>query len=85
MPTPKRRQGLHQLATRQGGQELYGRALTQGTRRFDVDTKWLIKFNTPAAKDVTTPEEFEKGSFYGEDIINEWREPAGEFARKILK
>ncbi len=67
------------------GQELYGRALTQGSRRFDVDTKWLAKFNTPAAKDVTTPEEFEKVRFYGEDIIAEWREPAGEFARKILK
>jgi hypothetical protein len=24
-------------------------------------------------------------AFYGEDIINEWREPAGEFTRKILK
>ena len=67
------------------GQELYGRALTQGSRRFDVDTKWLAKLNTPAAKDVTTPEEFEKVRFYGEDIITEWREPAGEFARKILK
>jgi ABC-type Fe3+ transport system substrate-binding protein len=67
------------------GQELYGRALTQPTRRFDVDTKWLVKFNTPAAKDVTTPEEFEKVRFFGEDVINEWREPAGEFARKILK
>ena len=67
------------------GQELYSRALTQGTRRLDVDTKWLAKFNTPAAKDVTTPEEFEKARFYGEDIITEWREPGGEFARKILK
>jgi iron(III) transport system substrate-binding protein len=67
------------------GQELYGRALTQGTRRFDVDTKWLAKFNTPAAKDVTTPEEYEKVRFFGEDIITEWREPAGEFARKVLK
>jgi ABC-type Fe3+ transport system substrate-binding protein len=67
------------------GQELYSRALTQGTRRLDVDTKWLAKFNTPAAKDVTTPEEFEKVRFYGEDIITEWREPGGEFARKILK
>ena len=67
------------------GQELYGRALTEGTRRLDVDTKWLAKFNTPAAKDITTPEEFEKVRFYGEDIITEWREPAGEFARKILK
>jgi iron(III) transport system substrate-binding protein len=67
------------------GQELYGRALTQGSRRLDVDTKWLARFNTPAAKDTITPEEFEKIRFYGEDVINTWREPAGEFARKILK
>ncbi len=67
------------------GQELYSRALTQGSRRFDVDTRWLARFNTPAAKDVTTPEEFEKVRFYGEDVIINWREPAGEFARKILK
>ena len=67
------------------GQELYGRALTQGSRRLDIDTKWLARFNTPAAKDMTTPEEFEKIRFYGEDVIINWREPAGEFARKILK
>ena len=67
------------------GQDLYGRALTQGTRRLDVDTKWLAKFDSAAAKDVMTPEEFEKVRFYGEDIITEWREPGGEFARKILK
>jgi iron(III) transport system substrate-binding protein len=67
------------------GQELYGRALTQGSRRLDVDTKWLARFNTPAAKDQITPEEFEKIRFYGEDVIINWREPAGEFARKILK
>jgi hypothetical protein len=59
--------------------------LTQGSRRFDVDTQWLAKFNTPAAKDVTTPEEFENVRFYGEDVITEWRVPGGEFARKILK
>ena len=67
------------------GQDLYGRALTQGSRRFDVDTKWLARYNTPAAKDITTPEEFEKVRFYGEDVVKNWREPAGEFARKILK
>jgi ABC-type Fe3+ transport system substrate-binding protein len=67
------------------GQELFGRALTQGSRRLDVDTKWLARYNTPAAKDITTPEEFEKIRFYGEDVIINWREPAGEFARKILK
>ena len=67
------------------GQELYGQALTQGSRRLDVDTKWLAKFEYAAAKDVMTPEEFEKVRFYGEDIIKNWREPAGEFARKIIK
>jgi len=67
------------------GQELYSHALTQGTRRLDVDTKWLVKFDSSAAKDVMSPEEFEKVRFYGEDIIKNWREPGGEFARKILK
>ena len=67
------------------GQDLYSQALTQGTRRLDVDTKWLAKFDSSAAKDVMTPEEFEKVRFYGEDIIKNWREPGGEFARQILK
>jgi iron(III) transport system substrate-binding protein len=67
------------------GQELYSQALTQGSRRLDVDTKWLAKFDSAAAKDVMTPEEFEKVRFYGEDIIKNWREPGGEFARQILK
>ena len=67
------------------GQDLYGRALTQGTRRLDVDTRWLARFDSAAAKDVMTPEQFEKIRFYGEDIITEWRDPGGEFARKILK
>ena len=67
------------------GQDLYSHALTQGTRRFDVDTKWLAKFDSEAAKDVMSPEEFEKVRFYGEDIIKNWREPGGEYARQILK
>src|SRR5262249_60347524 len=32
------------------GQELYSRALTQGTRRLEVHTKGLVKFNTPATE-----------------------------------
>jgi len=67
------------------GQDLYSQALTQGTRRLDVDTKWLAKFDSAAAKDVMTPEDFEKVRFYGEDIIKNWREPGGEFARQNLK
>jgi iron(III) transport system substrate-binding protein len=67
------------------GQTLYSHALTQGSRRLDVDTKWLAKTDSPAAKDVMSPEEFEKVRFYGEDVIKNWREPGGEFARQILK
>lgn len=67
------------------GQDLYSRALTQGTRRLDVDTTWLAKLDSAAAKDVMSPEEFEKVRFYGEDIIKHWREPGGEFARQILR
>ena len=67
------------------GQDLYGRALTQGTRRLDVDTKWLEKFDSEAAKDKMTPEEFEKIRFYGEDIIKNWRNPGGKYAKEILK
>ena len=67
------------------GQTLYSHALTQGSRRLDVDTKWLAKTDSPAAKDVVSPEEFEKVRFYGEDVIKNWREPGGEFAREILK
>ena len=67
------------------GQELYSQALTQGTRRLDVDTKWLGKIDSPAAKDIMSPEEFEKVRFFGEDVIKNWREPGGEFAREVLK
>ena len=49
--------------------------MTQGSRRLDVDTMWLAQFDSAAAKDVTTPEEFEKVRFYGEDVITEWRAP----------
>jgi len=84
-PHPNAAKGYINWLLGKEGQDLYGRALTQGTRRLDVDTKWLAKFDSAAAKDVMTPEEFEKVRFYGEDIITEWREPGGEFARKILK
>ena len=32
------------------GQDLYGRALTQGSRRFNVDTKWLAGSTLPPPK-----------------------------------
>ncbi len=67
------------------GQTLYSHALTRGSRRLDIDTKWLAKIDSSAAKDVMTPEEFEKVRFYGEDIIKNWREPGGKFARLIHK
>ncbi|HEX2261763.1 MAG TPA: extracellular solute-binding protein, partial [Candidatus Binatia bacterium] len=36
------------------GQEIFGRAMGQGTRRLDVDTQWLKEFGVIAAKDSLT-------------------------------
>ena len=33
------------------GQDIFGRAMGQGTRRFDVETQWLKEFGVIAAKD----------------------------------
>src|SRR3954454_20630028 len=50
----KQRTGLWRLllllALSKEGQELYSRALTQGSPRTDVHTKWPARFDTPAAK-----------------------------------
>lgn len=34
------------------GQEFYARVMKQGTRRLDVDTKWMSQVGVDAAKDV---------------------------------
>lgn len=66
------------------GQELFGRAMGQATRRWDVDTAWTKKFGHIAAKEVLTPERFFELENQSEEVVNKVRIPAAAFARKLL-
>jgi len=66
------------------GQEIFGKALGQGSRRFDVDTKWLRDIGIAGAKDVLTVEQYYKRENQSEEKINRLREPAAALARKLL-
>jgi ABC-type Fe3+ transport system substrate-binding protein len=66
------------------GQETYGKVHGHATRRLDVDTKWMSQIGVRAAKDLITLEEFHKHENQSEDKVLTVRDPAREFARKIL-
>lgn len=66
------------------GQEIFSRAMGQGTRRLDVDTQWLKEFGVIAAKDILTPDQYPKLENQSEEKVVKVREPAAEFARKLL-
>jgi iron(III) transport system substrate-binding protein len=66
------------------GQEVYTRAMHQGTRRLDVDVKWLREFGVIPAKDSLTIEQYYKRENQSEEKINRLREPAAALARKLL-
>lgn len=66
------------------GQEVYTRAMQQGTRRLDVETKSLREFGVLAAKDYLTVEQYYKRENQSEDKINRFREPAAALARKLF-
>lgn len=66
------------------GQEIFGRALGNATRRFDVDTKWMTEIGIQAAKDFMTVEEYLKRESFFEDRIPS-RKPAIDLANKLLK
>lgn len=68
----------------QEGQEIYSRAMGQGTRRLDVDTQWLKEFGVIAAKDSLTLDQYPKLENQSEEKILKIREPAAELARKLL-
>jgi ABC-type Fe3+ transport system substrate-binding protein len=67
------------------GQDWYGRVMQNGTRRLDVDTKWLKQLGVEAAKDALTVEEYHKFRNHLEDKYTKVRVPAGKFAETILK
>ena len=66
------------------GQQIYGKALVQGTRRLDVETRWLKEKGVIAAKDALTIEQYYKRENQSEEKINRMREPAAALARKLL-
>ena len=49
------------------GQEVWGQAMNDGTRRVDVDTKWLAQHDVVAAKDDLTVQEYHKFRNHLED------------------
>ena len=66
------------------GQEIFSRAMGVGTRRFDVETRWLKEFGVIAAKDFLTLEQFYKLENQSEEKIYKIREPGAAVARKLL-
>ena len=67
------------------GQDWYGRTLENGTRRLDVDTRWLKELGINAAKDTITVQEYHRVRNHLEDKYTKVRLPSGKFAETILQ
>lgn len=66
------------------GQELYGKAMLQGTRRLDVATQWLKESGIEACKDIMTVEDYYRLETHLESSVNKLRKPATALAEKLL-
>jgi ABC-type Fe3+ transport system substrate-binding protein len=66
------------------GQEFYSKVMQQGTRRLDVDTKWMREVGVEPAKDVLTLAEYHRVRNHLEDKVINVRRPAAKFAEQIL-
>jgi ABC-type Fe3+ transport system substrate-binding protein len=66
------------------GQEIFGRSMAVGSRRLDVDTKWLKEFGVIASKDSLTVEHFYLLENQSEEKVYKLREPGAAAARKLL-
>ena len=75
---------INWLLTREG-QELYGKAMGQATRRFDVDTKWMAEHGVRASKDFLTVEENNRLENYGEDTVGKYWTQAAKIAEEVFK
>jgi iron(III) transport system substrate-binding protein len=67
------------------GQETYGRAMIQGTRRLDVDNDWLKDYGIEACKNVMTVEDYYRLETHLESSVQKLRTPAVALAKKLLK
>ena len=59
--------------------------MENGTRRLDVDTKWLNALGVSAAKDALTIQDYHRMRNHLEDKYTKVRVPAGKFAETIIK
>jgi ABC-type Fe3+ transport system substrate-binding protein len=66
------------------GQELFGRSMDVGSRRFDVDTNWLKEFGVIASKDSLTVEQFYRLENQSEENVYKLRELGAAAARRLL-
>ena len=66
------------------GQELYGKAMLQGTRRLDVDTQWLKESGIEGCKDIMTVEDYYRRETHLESSVNKLRKPATALAERLL-
>ena len=57
----------------------------QATRRLDVDTKWLGSIGVHAAKDSLSIETYYKLQNHLEDAIDQYRRPAMQIARQLIR
>ena len=60
------------------------RGMGVGSRRLDIDTKWLKEYGVIAAKDFLTLDQFYKYENQSEEKIYKIREPGAAVARKLL-
>ncbi len=66
------------------GQEIFGRSMGVGSRRLDVNTKWLREFGVIASKDSLTVEQFYRLENQSEEKIYNLRELGAAAARRLL-
>ena len=67
------------------GQEIYSRVLLHGTRRLDVETKWMAKQGVEASKDFLSVKDNDRLRNYLEDKCVDIRLKAQKFAEKVLQ
>ena len=66
------------------GQEIFARGMGVGTRRLDVETKWLKEFRRHRRQGFFDPRPILQVENQSEEKINKIREPAAAVARKLL-
>jgi iron(III) transport system substrate-binding protein len=67
------------------GQEIYGKAMGQATRRLDVDTKWMVENGTRASKDFLSVEENQRRENSSEEVLTQLWPKAIKLANELLK